>query len=197
MSSYLIAESTSRNYDCNRDQGIKFNTSREDTFGFLKSATISGVGIEGNWPLENPQAEAAVAAVLESVRWTGEKTDPIEIVAWFNLAGKNFMKKALKEKERSITFNFEVYEYDPEKKAHFLAFAPSADLTGNVSLESVNQNGESKLKRVLHIDSDFDPNFTSEKIFRGFFQAAPDKKQEMKYNLNESDKYIEVWGVGA
>jgi len=107
-------------------QGFNFQPEVQSSFGFLASLNLNQHTFTPDISVASPGTNVSVVGVLSSIDWAGGVADPIVLHAMVSTANKQIL--ALYEHQilstASVSFNFQVWSYDPVRKVFFEAFSP-------------------------------------------------------------------------
>jgi hypothetical protein len=78
---------------------------------------------------EKPESKDAVSAAIESVRWEGASSDPIELRGYISVQNKALLQEVLISFTESVEVEIAlvIYEYDFLEKKHFKRFYIAKD----------------------------------------------------------------------
>ena len=129
----------SRTLDVN--QGFNFKKDKNTSIGYITKISISNTSLSPDIQILNVQNEAKnVVAVLNNVSWETGPTDTLYFSGQISLHNKQTIQSLILVSitNEEVTFEFEIYEYDPLSKKYYLNFH-SNTTTLNGLLE---KNGE-------------------------------------------------------
>lgn len=121
---------------CDVFQGYDYKKDKQTTVGYVTALDVGGTTFARDQTATDPTSpgsKVAVVAVLSDVLWELGVTDAIYFTGQISTPNKQAVLGLIMESMVNIqvTFNFDVYEYDPREKRYFKVFTSAgAVMTG-------------------------------------------------------------------
>jgi len=137
-----------------QSQGFNYSKDVQEPFGHLVTLTFGGspTGLQpqADFAVRDPAHTTAISVVgvLASFSWDGGRNDPIDLDFLVSTANKIFLNDLVHKtlSNTDVTFSFTIWDYDPIRKAYFVALRPQATLQGQIA-----KDGKDLQKRLLDL----------------------------------------------
>ena len=190
----LFSWQTEITHDCDVVQGFNFNSSGQETFGFLNDLQIGTTELHNDLSLVGPDLQAMSATgVLANIYWGGGYADPIQISAQISVANKNLVTIFLLSTpaDISVKFSFVVYKYDPVSLQYFKCFYHSASLLeGNIQISGSDME--------LHMSAEASYEVQNPLNYNMLISITPGSlSQSLDVAVSPDAKLVRPWGIGT
>jgi hypothetical protein len=181
---------------CDVYQGYNFKKDKQNTVGFITKLTIGDKELPADQTCKNPTRpteDLKVVAVCSDVLWDTGVTDATYFTGQVSTANRQEIAMlALNDRGKvDVTFQFQVYEYDPLEKMYYLCFHCDAkDLDG-----LLEKNGDD-----LNLSVDDAPSTQVQSPTNHTFNMGI-KPQTRAQNLHVAasvkGKIVKAWGLAV
>jgi hypothetical protein len=189
----------SSNYNCSIEQGFGFKKDVQVMIGHLTAMTIGTDVLEADMTMTLPtdlSNNTKVVGVMSNISWGGGYADPIYIDA--NVSTNNqvalLVMKHSTLKETSLTFQFNIYAYDPVAETYYLCC--SSNGTSEVKMKGLIMKEGSDL--VLDISEVNNVRPSSPLNYPFTIGIMPQESaQVLNFAMSVSKKLVKTWGVAT
>lgn len=131
-----------KSYYCNVKQGFEFRQDVQDHVGIVTALKIGAKDLKADFSEiispEDGKKKVKAVGVISGIDFAGGKADPIAVNFNVSTANKVELMTMLDAGlvDVSVTFTFEVWSYDPIKKAYYKAFHNNGEKTEGLVAKS-------------------------------------------------------------
>jgi hypothetical protein len=182
---------------CDLHQGFNFVQDMQSAIGYITALNVGGTAFAADFttltdPL-NPSNAVAAVAVLGDVQWNVAPSEPVYFSGQISGANRQAVRTVLFTDltNLKVTFQFDVYEYDPVAAKYFKSFT-SAGTTMNGLLEKNGANLNIKADNLPASEVTSPQNYT----FNIGIKPQP-SKQSMTVSTADQKNQVKTWGIAG
>ena len=178
---------------CNSYNGYNFKQDVQDRIGHLTGLKIGETTFDADQTVKNPVdvADVKVVLVMSDFFWEGGAAEPINISGQMSATNKQKMVQMLHGdmNQTELTFDFNVYEYDPVAKKFFkCVHSNDTDLKA-----LINKQGT---QLMVSVSDTADTQVVEPENYAFQFGAMPQREeQDVHLAVSETAKFVKKWGV--
>jgi len=180
---------------CDQVQAFNLERDTQATIGHLTFLKVSDkdalkADISVKKPLAGNEA-ASVVGVINEIEWEGGYAKPIRINCQVSTQNKQTVSMLLHQDlaNTGVVMKFNIYEYDPHAKVHYLCFHT---LDANVEGLLLKEGG----KLSLTIENNPSEDVPSPQNYTMEFTVMPkEAEQALQFATSSTQKTAKYWGV--